>query len=56
MQKDRVFQLTKMIVRCMLVISIVESEGFREFLNQLDPKCLYNKIWSLTSLMIDRNK
>jgi hypothetical protein len=60
MQKDRVFQLTKMIVKCMLPISIVESDGFREFLMHLNPKFSIPDVYTikygtLTSPMIQIN-
>lgn len=36
-QKERTNQLTKMVIKCCLPLSIIENEGFKEYLNILDP-------------------
>ena len=36
-QHERLLKLTSMIVKCMIPISIVESEGFIEYIKYLDP-------------------
>jgi hypothetical protein len=49
-----------MIVRCILPISIVDSEGFRIYLKQLDPQFSISNVYALkygalTSLMLEVN-
>ena len=36
-QRERLIKLNKMIVKCMLPISIVESAGFKEYIQYIDP-------------------
>jgi hypothetical protein len=36
MQQERLLKIVKMIIKCMLPISIVENKGFKEYINYID--------------------